>query len=38
MRSIVFEGSTWRKYEKLRKNDKILHKKFVPNFEGNAEE
>ena len=26
MRSIVFEGNTWNKYEELRKKDKILHK------------
>ena len=26
MRSIVFEGSTWNKYEELRKRDKTLHK------------
>ena len=26
MRSIVFEGSTWEKYEELRKKDKVLHK------------
>ena len=26
MRSIVFEGKTWNKYEDLRNNDKILHK------------
>jgi len=26
MRSIVFEGSTWNKYEELRKKDKTLHK------------
>ena len=26
MRSLVFEGNTWRAYEELRKNDKKLHK------------
>ena len=26
MRSIVFEGDTWDKYEKLRSKDKIIHK------------
>ena len=26
MRSLVFEGTTWDKYEVLRKKDKILHK------------
>ena len=26
MRSIVFEGNTWQKYEELRKRDKSLHK------------
>lgn len=26
MRSIIFEGNTWLKYEELRKKDKILHK------------
>jgi len=26
MRSIVFEGNTWEKYEELRKKDKNLHK------------
>ena len=26
MRSIVFEGRTWEKYEELRKKDKGLHK------------
>jgi toxin YoeB len=26
MRSIVFEGSTWRLYEDLRMKDKVLHK------------
>ncbi len=26
MRSIVFEGNTWGKYEELRKKNKILHK------------
>ena len=26
MRSIVFEGDTWKKYEDLRKKDKVLHK------------
>lgn len=26
MRSIVFEGETWSKYEELRNKDKILHK------------
>ncbi len=26
MRSIVFEGNTWSKYEELRKKDKVLHK------------
>lgn len=26
MRSIVFEGKTWKKYEALRSKDKILHK------------
>ena len=26
MRSIVFEGNTWNKYEELRKEDKVLHK------------
>ena len=25
MRSIVFEGITWGKYEELRKKDKVLH-------------
>ena len=27
MRSIVFEGHTWEKYEELRDKDKALHKK-----------
>jgi toxin YoeB len=26
MRSIIFEGSTWNKYEELRIKDKLLHK------------
>ena len=26
MKSLVFEGNTWEKYEKLRKQDKRLHK------------
>ncbi len=26
MRSIIFEGNTWNKYEYLRTRDKILHK------------
>lgn len=26
MRSLVFEGSTWEAYEKLREKDKVLHK------------
>ncbi len=26
MRSIVFEGNTWEKYEELRRKDKVLHK------------
>jgi len=26
MRSIVFEGKTWNKYEELRNKDKTLHK------------
>jgi toxin YoeB len=26
MRSIVFEGNTWLAYEKLRSNNKVLHK------------
>lgn len=26
MRSIMFEGNTWKKYEDLRSKDKILHK------------
>ena len=26
MRSIVFEGNTWKKYEELRRKDKVLHK------------
>jgi len=26
MRSIVFEGKTWQKYEELRVKDKVLHK------------
>jgi len=26
MRSIVFEGNTWSKYEELREKDKILHR------------
>lgn len=26
MRSLVFEGNTWAEYEKLRKQDKRLHK------------
>ena len=26
MRSIVFEGNTWNKYEELRTNNKVLHK------------
>jgi len=28
MRSIVFEGDTWGKYEKLRSKDKTTHKNF----------
>lgn len=26
MRSLVFEGNTWRTYEALREKDKVLHK------------
>lgn len=26
MRSLVFEGSTWEAYEKMREKDKKLHK------------
>ena len=26
MRSLIFEGNTWEKYEELRKKDKILHR------------
>ena len=26
MRSLIFEGSTWEVYEKLREKDKVLHK------------
>jgi len=26
MKSIVFEGTTWSKYEELRTKDKVLHK------------
>ena len=26
MRSLIFEGSTWETYEKLREKDKVLHK------------
>ena len=26
MRSIVFEGNTWNKYEELRNKEKVLHK------------
>ncbi len=26
MRSIVFEGNTWKKYEDLRSKNKVLHK------------
>lgn len=26
MRSLVFEGNTWEKYEEVRKKDKVLHK------------
>lgn len=26
MRSLIFEGSTWEEYEKLREKDKVLHK------------
>jgi toxin YoeB len=26
MKSIIFEGSTWNKYEDLRVKDKVLHK------------
>jgi len=26
VRSLVFEGSTWEVYEKLREKDKVLHK------------
>lgn len=26
MRSIIFEGDTWRRYEELREKDKRLHK------------
>ena len=26
MKSIVFEGTTWSKYEELRSKDKVLHK------------
>lgn len=29
MRSIVFEGNTWNKYEELRKRDKVLHKNLL---------
>ena len=29
MRSIVFEGSTWERYEKLRAKDKLMHKNLV---------
>ncbi len=29
MRSIVFEGSTWERYEKLRVKDKLMHKNLV---------
>ncbi len=29
MRSIVFEGNSWNKYEELRKRDKILHKNLL---------
>ncbi len=29
MKSLVFEGNTWFAYEKLRKNDKNLHKSLV---------
>lgn len=28
MRSLVFEGSTWETYEKMREKDKNLHKAF----------
>ncbi len=28
MRSLVFEGDTWAKYEELREKDKKLHKAF----------
>jgi toxin YoeB len=26
VRSLIFEGSTWEDYEKLREKDKVLHK------------
>ena len=26
MRSIIFEGNTWHKYEELRNKEKVLHK------------
>jgi len=26
VRSLIFEGSTWEEYEKLREKDKVLHK------------
>jgi len=26
VRSLIFEGSTWETYEKLREKDKVLHK------------
>lgn len=29
MRSLVFEGSTWEVYEKLRTKDKIMHKNLI---------
>ncbi len=29
MRSLVFEGDTWSRYEKLRVQDKIMHKNLV---------
>ena len=29
MRSIVFEGSTWERYETLRVKDKVMHKNLV---------
>jgi toxin YoeB len=29
VRSIVFEGSTWQRYEKLRIQDKTMHKNLV---------